>query len=58
MAVPPRMLEQLRLTPQQQGEASPEVKKWGQLVSPPSFFSFSKTSALEVGRPTQLPTNW
>ncbi|KAI1353171.1 hypothetical protein F5Y01DRAFT_69958 [Xylaria sp. FL0043] len=31
MAVPPRMLEQLRLTPQQQGGASPEVKKWGQL---------------------------
>ncbi|KAI0429186.1 hypothetical protein F5Y09DRAFT_264741 [Xylaria sp. FL1042] len=30
MAVPPKMLEQLRLTPQQ-GGASPEIKKWGQL---------------------------
>ncbi|KAI0971143.1 hypothetical protein F4678DRAFT_479508 [Xylaria arbuscula] len=29
MVVPPKILEQLRLTPQ--GAASPEVKKWGQL---------------------------
>ncbi|KAI0537340.1 hypothetical protein GGR58DRAFT_351787 [Xylaria digitata] len=30
MAVPPKVLEQLRLVPQQ-GGASPEIKKWGQL---------------------------
>ncbi|KAI1429350.1 hypothetical protein F5Y12DRAFT_482473 [Xylaria sp. FL1777] len=30
MIVPPKILEQLRLTPQQ-GAASPEIKKWGQL---------------------------